>query len=80
MCVCLCLCTLAAGEHSVPPGPAVVAHDASEGGVALQHVARLAVERHRGAQLVVAAQAGAVHDVARVKARLPQLGWKRGKI
>ena len=71
---------MAAGQRSVPPGPPVVPHDAGERGVALEDVARLAVERDGGAQLVVAAQASAVHHAARVEARLPQLGWSRSEL
>lgn len=73
MSVCM-FCTLTAGQHPVPAGPAVVPHDAGERGVALENVSRLAVERHGGTQLVVAAQPGPVHHTAWIKARLTQLG------
>ena len=69
--------TLTAGFGPVPLGPLAVPHDAGERGVSLQQVPRLAVESHHGAQLVVAADPGAVHHVARIKTRLPQFSCER---
>lgn len=67
--------TLTAGQGPIPTRPAIISHDACEGGVALKHVACFTVERHCGAQFVVTAQPCAVHHVAWVEAWLPELGF-----
>lgn len=60
--------TLTAGQGPIPTGPAIIPHDAREGGVALEHVACFTVERHCGAQFVVTAQPRAVHHITWVEA------------
>lgn len=69
--------TLTAGQGPIPTGPAIISHDACEGGVALEHVACFTVERHCGAQFVVTTQPGAVHHIAWIEAWLPKLGFMR---
>lgn len=60
--------TLTAGQGPIPTRPAIIPHDACEGGVALEHVACFTVECHCGAQFVVTAQPRAVHHIAWVEA------------
>lgn len=58
----------------VPLGSPAAAHDTLECGVALKQVASLAMKRHHGTQLVVRTHSSAIHQIAGVEARLPQLG------
>lgn len=68
--------TLTAGFGSVPLWSLAAAHDTCQSGVALEQVAGLTIKCHHGAQLVVGADSGPVHYIARIKARLPQFCCK----